>query len=126
MSNTTLAAGGSATLLAAKYRRVRSLSEAIVSPLAPEDCVIQSMPDVSPTRWHLAHTSWFFETFFLKPRGAFTAPQITRLPRPSRDAGIYLFDFDRKLFAKTRELGSPAANGQKRSRRRERCPRTNR
>ena len=52
--------------LAAKYRRVRAFSEAITAPLSAEDCVIQSMPDVSPTRWHLAHTTWFFETFLLK------------------------------------------------------------
>ena len=51
--------------LAKDYQRVRGLSEAIAAPLAAEDCVIQSMPDVSPTRWHLAHTTWFFETFLL-------------------------------------------------------------
>ncbi len=37
----------------------------LCAPLEPEDCVVQSMPDVSPTRWHLAHTTWFFETFVL-------------------------------------------------------------
>jgi len=49
-----------------KYREVRQLSDRIAQPLQPEDCVIQSMPDASPTRWHLAHTTWFFETFVLK------------------------------------------------------------
>lgn len=52
--------------LSAAFRRVRAFSETILTPLAPEDCVIQSMPDVSPTRWHLAHTTWFFEAFLLK------------------------------------------------------------
>ncbi len=51
---------------AAQYRRVRAFSEKIADSLAAEDCVIQSMPDVSPMRWHLAHTTWFFETFVLK------------------------------------------------------------
>ncbi len=50
-----------------RYRAVRAFSEKIASPLVPEDYVVQSMPDVSPTKWHLAHTSWFFETFLLKP-----------------------------------------------------------
>ena len=50
-----------------QYRAVRAFSEKICEPLLPEDYVIQSMPDVSPTKWHLAHTSWFFETFLLKP-----------------------------------------------------------
>lgn len=49
-----------------RYRQVRAASEAISAPLAIEDYVIQSMPDVSPTKWHLAHTSWFFETFVLE------------------------------------------------------------
>lgn len=47
------------------YMRVRRFSEQLCAPLVIEDYVIQSMPDVSPTRWHLAHTSWFFETFVL-------------------------------------------------------------
>lgn len=50
-----------------RFRRIRRFSEAICQPLVPEDFVIQSMPDVSPTKWHLAHTSWFFETFILRP-----------------------------------------------------------
>ena len=51
--------------LAARYTAVRDFSHQLVASLSPEDCVIQSMPDVSPTRWHLAHTTWFFETFVL-------------------------------------------------------------
>ncbi len=50
-----------------RYQQVRQLSEQICQPLAIEDYVIQSMPDVSPPKWHLAHTSWFFETFLLVP-----------------------------------------------------------
>lgn len=53
--------------LAARYGTVRALSEQLCEPLATEDYVVQSMEDVSPTKWHLAHTSWFFETFILKP-----------------------------------------------------------
>lgn len=49
-----------------QYQAVRTFSEKICEPLVPEDYVIQSMPDVSPAKWHLAHTSWFFETFLLK------------------------------------------------------------
>mgnify|MGYP002279468404 CR=1 FL=1 len=46
---------------------VRAESESICKPLEIEDYGIQTMPDVSPPKWHLAHTSWFFETFILKP-----------------------------------------------------------
>ena len=53
--------------LAERYRLVREWTEQLCSPLATEDYVIQSMPDASPARWHLAHTTWFFETFVLKP-----------------------------------------------------------
>ena len=55
-----------AEALRARYARVRALSERIAAPLTPEDMVVQSMTDASPTRWHLAHTTWFFETFVLK------------------------------------------------------------
>ena len=51
--------------LADRYRRIRAFSEELSRPLAVEDYVIQSMPDASPTKWHLAHTSWFFDTFVL-------------------------------------------------------------
>jgi ergothioneine biosynthesis protein EgtB len=49
----------------ATYREVRRESERLAAPLTSEDQSIQSMPDVSPTKWHLAHTTWFFETFIL-------------------------------------------------------------
>lgn len=49
-----------------KFRQVRDFSTHLCRNLEPEDCVVQSMPDVSPTKWHLAHTSWFFETFVVK------------------------------------------------------------
>jgi ergothioneine biosynthesis protein EgtB len=51
-------------------RRVRGQSLALCAPLEPEDYLIQSMPDASPARWHLAHTTWFFETFVLIPFAA--------------------------------------------------------
>ncbi len=50
-----------------RFLAVRAQSEALAAPLAPEDQVVQSMPDCSPTKWHLAHVSWFFETFLLLP-----------------------------------------------------------
>ncbi len=44
----------------------RALSTALASPLSDEDQVVQAMDDASPTKWHLAHTTWFFEAFVLK------------------------------------------------------------
>jgi len=51
-----------------RYREIRSFTEHLCEPLATEDYVIQSMEDVSPTKWHIGHTSWFFETFVLAER----------------------------------------------------------
>lgn len=68
----------------AAFRRVRALTEALASPLSAEDQVVQSMPDVSPTKWHRAHTTWFFETFVLSPELA-----GYRSPEP---AYAYLFN----------------------------------
>ena len=61
------APGASASSLLQRYQRVRALSEKLCEPLATEDYVIQTMADISPPKWNLAHTSWFFETFLLKP-----------------------------------------------------------
>jgi len=54
-----------AVRIAAQYRDVRALSERLAAPLSAEDRGVQSMPDASPTKWHLAHTTWFFETVIL-------------------------------------------------------------
>jgi ergothioneine biosynthesis protein EgtB len=54
------------TSLAEEFKEIREQSELLVTPLSAEDSQVQSMPDTSPTKWHLAHTSWFFETFVLE------------------------------------------------------------
>jgi ergothioneine biosynthesis protein EgtB len=71
-------------VMEARYIAVRGQTEALCSSLVTEDYVVSSMPDVSPTKWHLAHTSWFFETFVL----ARFAPQY-RTPNPKYG---YLFN----------------------------------
>lgn len=68
LSNHSLIARSVAgTSLIEQYQRVRRFSEELCEPLVDEDYVIQSMPDVSPAKWHLAHTSWFWEMFLLTP-----------------------------------------------------------
>src|ERR1700681_7756 len=72
------------TRLMPRYRQVQDMTETLAAPLSPEDQTVQSMPDVSPTKWHRAHTSWFFETFLLE----------SELPRyrPFHPAYAYLFN----------------------------------
>ncbi len=55
-----------------QYSQVRQQSESIAAPLKPEDTVPQSMPDASPIKWHLAHTTWFYETFILRAQANYT------------------------------------------------------
>ncbi len=67
-----------------QYRAVRQASESLCATLEPEDCVIQTMPEMSPTKWHLAHTSWFFETVVAKAH----LPEY----RPLDDQYAFLFN----------------------------------
>ena len=69
-------ASSRAASLLSRFHEVRDFSTKLSANLAAEDCVVQSMPDVSPTKWHLAHTTWFFETFVLKRWIAQYRPEI--------------------------------------------------
>src|SRR5215211_3984197 len=79
---------GLAPTLAARYDEVRARTEALCAPLQIEDMVVSSMPDVSPTKWHLAHTSWFFDTFVLAEHAS--AAGFRHVPLDPRYA--YLFN----------------------------------
>jgi ergothioneine biosynthesis protein EgtB len=66
-SEETARYGGAEPSLVSHYLRTRAATLALCEHLLPEDFVVQSMPDVSPTKWHLAHVTWFFEHFVLEP-----------------------------------------------------------
>jgi ergothioneine biosynthesis protein EgtB len=78
------AVSSAAPSLAARYGAVRDATEALARPLSAEDQTVQSMADASPTKWHRAHTTWFFETFVLRPH----APGY----RPYDERFFYLFN----------------------------------
>src|SRR5260221_3518108 len=62
--------------LRSRYARIRACSVNLVKPLSEEDCCEQSMPDASPSKWHLCHTSWLFETFVLEKYSESFAPYL--------------------------------------------------
>ncbi len=117
--------------LVARFDRVRSYTERLAAPLSPEDQTVQTMADVSPTKWHRAHVTWFFETFVLAEHEADFAPfQDTywflfnsyyeavgpRYSRPMRgvisrpgahDVGVYRGNVDERM----RELMSSVDDG---------------
>jgi ergothioneine biosynthesis protein EgtB len=74
---------GEAEPLATLFNRVRGLSLALAAPLSDADATVQSMDDASPAKWHLAHTTWFFETFVLRDVAGY---------RPFDTAWAYLFN----------------------------------
>ncbi len=59
-------AGSADSALSDSFCEIRQATEALIGPLTAEDCVVQSLPEASPTKWHLGHTSWFFEEFVLR------------------------------------------------------------
>jgi ergothioneine biosynthesis protein EgtB len=83
-TDTTVGADPLLGSLAERFAQMRRCTEALCAPLEVEDYVVQSMPDASPAKWHLAHTTWFFETFVL--------PRAVPGYRPKNPAFNYLFN----------------------------------
>src|SRR3954452_11290657 len=104
-----------------RYAQVRGQTERLASPLSPEDQTVQSMPDTSPTKWHRAHVTWFFETFVLADHESgftpfqdkhgflfnsyyervgrrYARPDRGLLSRPgAHDVGVYRADVDARM-----------------------------
>lgn len=80
------------TAIGERYRRARRQTEALCEPLTPEDMMVQSCPEASPAKWHLAHTAWFFESFVLR--------EFVPGYRPFDPDFIWLFNSYYETFAK--------------------------
>jgi hypothetical protein len=115
--------------LASQYRQVRQRSLELAAPLSAEDAMVQSMDDASPAKWHLAHTTWFFEQFVLsaQPGHAPLQPQWNLLfnsyyqsvgpahARPqrgllSRPSLVQVLDYRRRWTSASASCCSPAAS----------------
>ncbi|NQW39660.1 MAG: DinB family protein, partial [Cyanobacteria bacterium] len=75
--------------LAARYIRVRQQSLALVAPLQPEDLCLQGMADASPPKWHLGHSTWFFEQFVLRPQ---LEAGLTGAYQPAPETWSFIFN----------------------------------